>query len=172
MVAYGADVGCPHYFEIAGVCNRTHDHVGLCYNPSSQRDYVQCLRHGIFPSYSCPPAVPAKCRFEVCNADSTGSCWLFACDKTRGPTMCVDSKCICKPNHCNKGGKCVKDWVDLASELPGATNTGAAITATVAALAVLTAGSAVTLLAIKYRRTTLAEPLLMQAAAIDFKASI
>jgi len=52
-----------------------------------------------------------------CQTETTGNCRFFGCSSSRGETMCVDSKCVCKPGHCisEDASKCVADASAAAS---------------------------------------------------------
>merc|ERR1712025_733000 len=47
---------------------------------------------------------------------TTGTCKVFNCHPSRGPTDCTDGKCYCKPGFCSTGEKCVSS-VNAVSEV-------------------------------------------------------
>lgn len=55
----------------------------------------------------------------LCPTDDTGgTCRIFLCSRTRGPTMCSGGKCYCKPGLCAEDGYCMPPRVmnsDLGS---------------------------------------------------------
>ncbi|CAK9019927.1 unnamed protein product [Durusdinium trenchii] len=53
----------------------------------------------------------------VCPSDDTGgTCRIFLCSRTRGPTMCSSGKCFCRPGLCAEDGYCVPPKV-MSSDL-------------------------------------------------------
>eukprot|EP00434_Breviolum_minutum_P008578 symbB.v1.2.007569.t1/scaffold461.1/size201717/10 len=53
----------------------------------------------------------------LCPTDDTGgTCRVFLCSRTRGPTMCSGGKCLCKPGLCAEDGYCVPPRV-MGSDL-------------------------------------------------------
>eukprot|EP00811_Abedinium_folium_P004786 NODE_14407_length_1110_cov_39.926755.p1 GENE.NODE_14407_length_1110_cov_39.926755~~NODE_14407_length_1110_cov_39.926755.p1 ORF type:complete len:254 (+),score=32.48 NODE_14407_length_1110_cov_39.926755:90-851(+) len=46
-------------------------------------------------------------RFEVCQRDTEGTCHLFGCARSRGPTSCEHGHCHCRPGYCSFGGTCM-----------------------------------------------------------------
>merc|ERR1711862_943665 len=47
------------------------------------------------------------CGEAECLNDTGGSCKLFGCSKSRGPTDCTDGKCLCQEGSCVQDGACV-----------------------------------------------------------------
>jgi len=43
---------------------------------------------------------------QDCEDDTFGSCSVFSCSESRGPTECKSHKCKCAPGHCAKNGAC------------------------------------------------------------------
>jgi len=71
------------------------------------------------PVYQPPPApapavAPAPPPAEtVCNKETGGSCRVFSCSSSRGPTDCVGglfsgASCKCQAGYCAFNGKCIK----------------------------------------------------------------
>merc|ERR1712137_559553 len=46
------------------------------------------------------------CTNNMCDVDTGGTCEVESCDESRGPTICVDGKCLCAHNTCNFLGYC------------------------------------------------------------------
>merc|ERR1712007_222914 len=46
------------------------------------------------------------CTNSTCDVNTGGSCEILSCDQSRGPTVCVDGKCLCAHNTCNFLGYC------------------------------------------------------------------
>lgn len=44
-----------------------------------------------------------------CDIQTNGTCWLEDCDKSRGPTDCFRSQCLCKEGFCVVNGVCRED---------------------------------------------------------------
>lgn len=44
-----------------------------------------------------------------CPADTGGSCAMLNCAASRGETVCVHRRCLCKPGYCNIQGRCVPE---------------------------------------------------------------
>lgn len=45
-------------------------------------------------------------RAAECEDQTSGTCYFFPCDASRGETFCNWGKCICKPGYCLQGGTC------------------------------------------------------------------
>jgi len=45
---------------------------------------------------------------KICEKDTGGSCSFFGCDNSRGPTACINKKCLCQPGLCVQDGRCVR----------------------------------------------------------------
>ena len=58
---------------------------------------------------------------DVCLTDTTGTCRLFGCRSSRGPTNCDSGKCVCKPGYCAYAGKCQKP-TSCDTSTPGTCN--------------------------------------------------
>ena len=68
------------------------------------------------PPPSTPPSVPS------CEKDTGGTCAYLSCNTDRGPTNCVDDKCLCQEGYCVSEmleyGTCVVgSWLKVASVL-------------------------------------------------------
>jgi len=45
----------------------------------------------------------------ACDNDTGGTCMVWGCKSSRGPTDCDNGRCICKPGYCHDGaGRCVE----------------------------------------------------------------
>mmetsp|Transcript_61791 Transcript_61791/g.133917 ORF Transcript_61791/g.133917 Transcript_61791/m.133917 type:complete len:243 (-) Transcript_61791:122-850(-) len=44
--------------------------------------------------------------FATCLKDTLGTCSVFGCSQSRGPTECVGGKCLCAGDACAIGGTC------------------------------------------------------------------
>ncbi|CAK9112653.1 unnamed protein product [Durusdinium trenchii] len=51
-----------------------------------------------YPEYNCCGC--HKPSNTTCNRNTGGICFMGVCDKSRGPTVCVDGKCLCQEGHC------------------------------------------------------------------------
>mmetsp|Transcript_1166 Transcript_1166/g.2893 ORF Transcript_1166/g.2893 Transcript_1166/m.2893 type:complete len:280 (-) Transcript_1166:145-984(-) len=52
---------------------------------------------------TCAPLV----RLDDCGEDTGGTCWLFACNPSRGPTDCLNHGCECRSGYCDVDGSCM-----------------------------------------------------------------
>jgi len=53
------------------------------------------------------PIIPEGFTNTTCAKDTTGTCRVAGCSGHRGPTDCVDGKCLCKYGYCAVNGECV-----------------------------------------------------------------
>lgn len=55
-------------------------------------------------------SVHASSRYQdaECPLNTGGTCFLFSCAESEGPTECVNGLCICQEGYCATGGKCVR----------------------------------------------------------------
>ena len=55
-----------------------------------------------------------------CNSrtkETSGTCAWFSCYESRGPTQCIDSKCICDDNYFTEDGeKCIPCPIEPGKE--------------------------------------------------------
>mmetsp|Transcript_19625 Transcript_19625/g.34729 ORF Transcript_19625/g.34729 Transcript_19625/m.34729 type:complete len:564 (+) Transcript_19625:59-1750(+) len=75
------------YYRAKGLC--IDNNVSAAWSGGSLHNY---------PEFNCCGCGPV--RDITCNRNTGGTCKLGACDKSRGPTECVDGKCICLRGHC------------------------------------------------------------------------
>merc|ERR1712007_24618 len=46
--------------------------------------------------------------YDLCRRDTGGSCYIWNCDSSRGPTVCTSSaRCLCNDNFCASVGRCL-----------------------------------------------------------------
>ncbi|CAJ1355200.1 unnamed protein product [Effrenium voratum] len=66
-----------------------------------------CFTCGKTPSKKPKPR-PHNTGGDLCPADDTGgTCRVFLCSRTRGPTTCASGKCVCETGLCAENGYCV-----------------------------------------------------------------
>jgi len=67
-----------------------------------------CLQRISMVNYTKPdpPDIP-EIFTDVCQKDTGGTCTTFACAERRGPTACIDGKCVCQYGYCAVNGECV-----------------------------------------------------------------
>merc|ERR1719421_1610683 len=41
-----------------------------------------------------------------CQTNTGGTCFIFACYAWRGPTRCMEGKCLCPQDYCSVDGSC------------------------------------------------------------------
>lgn len=53
------------------------------------------------------PIIPPGFTNTTCAKDTSGTCMIGGCSKHRGPTDCLNSKCMCQFGFCAVNGECV-----------------------------------------------------------------
>merc|ERR1712060_319434 len=79
-------------------------HRCMCKYPFSKDSSGQCVRW-------------SAGRKPTCNADPGGSCRVYPCHTNRGPTRCVNERCLCQNGYCASDTRCVAavgPWMELA----------------------------------------------------------
>ena len=74
------------------------------------------------PSAPPPLAPPPAPSVPGCEKDTGGTCPVLSCNTDRGPTNCVDGRCLCQEGYCVSEmleyGTCVVgSWLKVASVL-------------------------------------------------------
>lgn len=90
------------------------------------KDYCKCgADQCATPSWDMGPLV---C-YDQCASDTGGTCALFSCRESRGPTNCVNGKCLCQKDYCSVTGAvqgmCVSGLPTGQSQAAAATDAAA-----------------------------------------------